>query len=70
MKKKPCEFCEQETVDTQEGSTGHQLTMEIYPENGFISVFSFADDGSGESNELHYDLPLNYCPNCGRKLVD
>lgn len=67
-KKTPCDFCENENWYTDEGVAGHQLTVEIYPENNFIYITSFAPDETGESQELEAEIEMNYCPKCGRKL--
>ena len=67
-KKKPCEWCEGEQWNVFSGQNGHQLYVEIYPDSNYIGVTSFGADDSGESEELKADIPMNYCPNCGRKL--
>lgn len=67
-KKKPCEFCEGDWDTNQDEVNGHQLCVEVYPENNFIGITSFALDEVGDTTELTADIPLNYCPNCGRKL--
>lgn len=67
-KKKPCDFCEQDQQMTQEGVNGHQLCVEFYPDNGLLAVTSFANDEVGESRELAIDLPVNFCPECGRRI--
>lgn len=64
---KPCEFCEMEgTVNTDEFGQ-LQSTVEVYPDNNFImfGVVGLLDD---KEVDISYELPMNYCPNCGRKL--
>lgn len=67
-KKKPCEFCAEDYMDAQNGPNGSQLYLEIYPDNNILAMTAYARDEIGEQVELQYELPLNYCPNCGRKL--
>ena len=67
-KKKPCEYCEDEQWNCWEGKNGHQLNVEIYPDMGYIGISSYGNDENGEADELIADIPMNYCPNCGRKL--
>lgn len=67
-RKKPREFCEQDQQYTQEGANGHQLSVEFYPDNCLLAVSSFANDEMGESREITFDLRVDYCPNCGRKI--
>lgn len=66
-RKKPCEFCEDDWWETQEDK-GLQVHVEVYPFNNVIGVTAFANDEMGEVIERSISLPMNYCPNCGRKL--
>lgn len=68
--KPPCEWCESEQfIHTEEDARNVHGQVEIYPENGFISVwFSGYDDDGGMTSEESIDLPMNFCPNCGRRL--
>ena len=68
-KRIPCDFCEEENWWTEEGSPGHQMSIEVYPFNNILSITSFANTETGESNEISVSLEMNYCPKCGRKLV-
>lgn len=67
-RKRPCEFCECEIIESQAGNNGFQLSFESYPDNGCICVVGFAFDETGETQELMYEIEMNYCPKCGRKL--
>ncbi len=67
---KPCEFCAEDRWFTEDGHDGHQLYIEVYPDSFSMAVTSFAvTETTGETEELMVPLPLNYCPNCGRKLT-
>jgi len=66
---KPCEFCETEQWWSEEGSPGHQIHTEVYPEHNVISFTSFANNTLGESEEMCSQIEMNYCPVCGRKLI-
>lgn len=67
-KRKPCDFCEDEWFQSEEGKDGHQCVVEIYPVNNFIGITSFAVADNGETDEIPFTLEMNYCPACGRKL--
>lgn len=69
-KKKPCEFCNQETIlRLAEECRNVDAVAEIYPDNGFMSVSVHGINDEGETTGEHeIEIPLNYCPNCGRKL--
>ena len=73
-KRTPCEYCGDELcgVDTEyvEHQNGYCLWAEFYPFSNYIAVIAQARDENGEMIEDHIKLPMNYCPNCGRKLVD
>lgn len=68
-RRKPCEFCEDDNWDTyDENKKGLSLYVEIYPMNNMIGITAYANDECGEVIEESITLPMNYCPNCGRKL--
>ena len=70
-RKKPCEFCEEEWAsDYKDHRNGYCLYMEVYPFNNKIVVISQANDELGEMIEDCIDIQMNYCPVCGRKLID
>lgn len=66
-KRTACEFCENEIIESQDDGR-HQLCLEMYPEINSISIYSFADN-DGEYSELTFQIPMNFCPNCGRRLT-
>ncbi len=69
-KRKPCEWCEHENIiRILENCKQVDATVEIYPENGVIGVcIQYIDEDGALAAEDGLDIPLNYCPNCGRKL--
>lgn len=68
---KRCEFCEDEwTSDYQEHRNGYCLWAEIYPFSQEIFITCQANDEDGEMIEDRIRIPMNYCPNCGRKLTE
>jgi hypothetical protein len=67
-KKAPCELCEDWQQHKTEGTGNHELYVELYPANGHIAVLSYATKPDGELEELEMEIPMNYCPNCGKKL--
>lgn len=69
-KQKPCEWCDGELfLRTDEGAKNVQGHIEIYPDIGAISVYFFGISDDGETtHEQSYHLPMNFCPNCGRRL--
>ena len=68
-KKSPCDFCEEDNWYSEDGSNGHQISVEIYPFNNVLSFTSFSNTESGESEELSAQIEMNFCPKCGRKLL-
>lgn len=64
---KPCEWCEDEVFNNDVHGT-HQFCVEIYPFNNIICISSFAEVNE-EIDEMSAEIPMNYCPNCGRKLI-
>ena len=70
-KRTPCEFCEDDwATDYKDHRNGYCLWAEIYPFNNLISVIAQANDENGEMIEDAIDIPMKYCPNCGRKLEE
>lgn len=75
-RKKPCDYCEQENYiepwldGVEMNRPWHSITAELYPFNGHMTFISQAENPSGETGELWVEIPMNYCPNCGRKLTD
>ena len=68
-KRKPCEWCEEDIFsDYIEGRWGYCLWYEVYPFNNHITVISQAQDEEGEMIEASVEIPMNFCPNCGRDL--
>lgn len=69
-KRTPCEWCNTEhIIRLAEGARNVDAVMEIYPDNGFIGISVQAINDEGEVKAAQdVDIPLNYCPNCGRKL--
>ena len=65
--KKPCEFCEEE-LTTVQSDIGDDLTVEIYPGH-MIAAIAFLRTASGELEQATVQIPMDYCPNCGRKLI-
>ena len=69
-KKKPCEWCESENfVHIAEGDKNVEAVIEIYPDQCFIGISVVGINDEGETtSEKDVDIPMNFCPNCGRKL--
>jgi len=67
--KKPCEFCQDEFFGEPDVLPNAHVYFERYPDNGTMSVtvFSFSDDHE-QNGEETYQIPFEYCPQCGRKL--
>ena len=70
-KRKPCDFCSGEyEADPVEGRNGFYLWTEAHPENNLLSFLAQANDEEGYLIEGHMDVQMNYCPVCGRKLIN
>lgn len=65
---KPCDFCSMEGVAETDEFGQLQSSVEVYPENGYI-VFSVVGLLEEKEVENIYEVPMNFCPNCGRKLM-
>ena len=69
-KQKPCEWCDQELIiRTDYDARNMSGTLELYPDQALMAVClqGISDDGA-LTYEQSIDIPMNYCPNCGRKL--
>ncbi len=70
-RRKPCEWCESEQFFHlgDDNAKNVRADVEIYPDNGVIAfcVQGLSDDGELTAEES-LDIPLNFCPACGRKL--
>ena len=68
--KKPCEFCNDEfESEYKERRNGYCIWLEVYPQNNVMSFMAQANDENGEMIEDYYEVAMNYCPVCGRKLI-
>ena len=68
-RRKPCEWCEENiTTDYVTHRNGYCLWAEIYPFNNVITPIAQANDEDGEMIEDYIEIPMNFCPNCGRDL--
>lgn len=68
-KRKPCEWCENDVYGHYvEHRNGYCLWYEVYPFSNLIVVFAQANDENGELIEDSVQIPMNFCPNCGRDL--
>ena len=69
-KRTPCEWCEGEhIIRLNESCRNVDAVVEMYPDNGFIGIGVQVINDEGEvTAEQDMEIPLNYCPNCGRKL--
>lgn len=66
---KPCSFCEDTWFsDYKEHRNGYCMWFEIYPFNNVIAAIAQANDEEGEMIEDSLEIPMNFCPNCGRDL--
>lgn len=69
-KKTPCEWCEADNIiHIAEGNKNVEASLEIYPQNCFMGIIAIGINDEGEmTSENNVDIPMNFCPNCGRKL--
>ena len=72
-RKKPCEWCEGDKfiqlIDVNE-IKNVDACLEIYPDNEFmgIDIEGWNDEGEITVSDGKFEIPMHYCPNCGRKL--
>lgn len=70
-RRKPCEYCEEEhATEYKEHRNGYCLWVEYYPFNNYIAAIAQANDEDGGMIEDYIEIPMNFCPACGRKLID
>jgi len=68
-RKKLCVWCEDNmTTEYVSHRNGYCLWAEIDPFNQKISAIAQANDENGEMIEDYLEIPMNFCPNCGRDL--
>jgi hypothetical protein len=67
-RRKPCEFCGDDWFQQEDGKNRMLLSVEVYPFNNFIGITAQANDEIGELQEISMQIPMDYCPACGRKL--
>ena len=68
--KRPCEFCNGEyESEYKDRGNGYCIWLEVYPENNVMAFMAQANDEMGEMIEDYIEVQMNYCPNCGRKLI-
>lgn len=63
-------YCDEELIEEDTFNTyDHQLEVDFLPQQIAIVIKSFAVNvDEGYTTERNYEIPMNYCPNCGRKL--
>ena len=69
-KRTPCEWCDgDQIIRIAEEARNVSAGLEIYPDNCFMAFYvqGMNDDGELKAEES-IDVPLNFCPSCGRKL--
>lgn len=70
-KQGPCEYCEDEgTVFSEDVSSDLNLSLSVesYPENNFIDVSLVGVSPEEREININWEIPMNYCPKCGRRL--
>ena len=66
---KSCEYCEDNTTtDYISHRNGFCLWVEFYPFNQVMTPIAQANDEEGDMIEDYLEIPMNFCPNCGRDL--
>ena len=70
-KRTPCEYCGDELYASpyKTHRNGYCLWAEYHTFNNVILALAQANDEDGEMIEDCVEIPMNYCPNCGRKLT-
>lgn len=63
-----CEYCEKDTYESKKVSDDIKVSVDICPADS-ISFSAFCTD---YNPYYRFDklIPFNYCPNCGRKVVN
>lgn len=63
----PCEFCDEDHWDVQEGKDGHSIYCESYPGHNIV-FSSYANTATGDAEELTWSFSFDFCPVCGRDV--
>lgn len=70
MSRKPCELCGGEfEPEYKEHRNGYCIWLDVQPESNTLTFMAQANDDLGEMIEDFIEVQMNYCPNCGRKLI-
>ena len=64
----PCEYCSDDFIRF-DSDLGKNLTLEVYPGHMIAAIAFFINPYDEQTEQATADIPMNYCPNCGRKLV-
>lgn len=65
--KKGCEYCEEDFTYIN-SDMGEDLQLELYPGKIIGATAFFRNQITEEQEEARVLIPMNYCPNCGRRL--
>lgn len=69
-KTKPCEYCEGDRVTLiEENIDNLSIGADAYPENAFLGFYIMGLSAEEKEVDLTFDIPMNFCPNCGRRLM-
>ena len=66
----PCDFCAKAHFsESDRNAKNIRCIAGVYPNIRQISVVAFGFDDSGDvTHGETFQIPMNYCPNCGRRL--
>lgn len=68
---KACDFCNGEyESEYLEGRNGFCVWLEVYPFNNLLTFMAQANDEDGDLIERGMDVQMNFCPVCGRRLIE
>lgn len=69
--RKGCDLCREDNfTDGVSGRNGFNIWIEIYPTNNLMAFMGQANDEEGFMMEACEEIQMNYCPVCGRKLIE
>ena len=66
--KEPCEYCEQDWTTIPSIEEDDRLTLELYPGHIISASAILYNKGTEETFEACAEIPMNFCPACGRDL--
>lgn len=70
IKRKKCKYCEGDIWDRETLESNNGIEYTIGDKELLIAYWTPAFDGYNAECQWESEIPINFCPMCGRKLGD